>query len=125
MYGDARKPQQPGESREAFEKRTASRNRFLDRLKIPYQATPKGSYFLLVDSPHFSHFSYYDFPNAQAEEPTWRATSEQWERNQRIILDCTLAALDAVLCSGGARSVDELPKRFPEVILEPIETEKE
>ena len=69
MYGDRRKPQQPGESREAFDNRTASRNRSLDQLKAPYQEAAKGSYFLLVDSPGFSHFSYYDFPNAQAEEP--------------------------------------------------------
>jgi dienelactone hydrolase len=125
MCGDARKPQQPGESREAFEKRTASRNRFVDRGKAPYQEAPKGSYMLLVDSPRFSHFSYFDFPNAQAAAPTWRATPEQWERNHRIILDCTRTVLDAVLCPGEARPVDELPKRFPEVILEPIGKGKE
>jgi dienelactone hydrolase len=77
MYGDRRKPQQPGESRGAFEKRTASRDRSLDQLKAPYQEAAKGRYFLLVDSPGFSHFSYYDFPNAQVEEPMWRATPVQ------------------------------------------------
>lgn len=43
MYGDARKPQQPGESQETFEKRTTARNRFVDRLRAPYQEAPKGS----------------------------------------------------------------------------------
>src|SRR5437868_8364411 len=49
-YGDRRKPQQPGESREAFEKRTASRQQFIKNLKAAYQGAPLGSYFLLVDS---------------------------------------------------------------------------
>jgi hypothetical protein len=125
MYGDRRTPQQPGESREAFDKRTASRNRFLDKLKAPYQEAAKGSYFLLVDSPHFSHFSYYDFPNDQAEEPTWRATPEEGTRNQRIILDCTRAVLDTVLYPSRSRQLDELQKQFPELIVEPIGGRKE
>jgi Platelet-activating factor acetylhydrolase, isoform II len=125
MYGDARKPQQPGESREAFEKRTTSRNRFVDRLKAPYQEASKGSYFLLVDSPRFSHLSYYDFPNAQAAEPAWRATPEQWERNQRIILDSTRAILDAFLYPARSQQIGEITKQFPEVILELIGKGKE
>lgn len=125
MYGDARKPQQPGESRETFEKRTVSRNRFVDRVKAPYQEAPKGSYFLLVDSPGFSHFSYFDFPNAQAAVPSWRATPEQGERNQRIILDCTRAVLDTVLYPARSQPLDGLTKQFPEVILESIGKGKE
>src|SRR5262249_35154750 len=120
MYGDARKPQQTGESREAFEKRTASRNRFVDRLKAPYQEAPKGSYFLLVDSPRFSHLSYYDFPDAQAAAPSWRATPEQWERNQRIILDCTRCVLDTVLYPAPTQPLHRLTEQFPEVLLESI-----
>jgi dienelactone hydrolase len=125
MYGDARKPQQRGESREAFDKRTASRNRFLDRLKTPYQEAAKGSYFLLVDSPGFSHYSYYDFPNAQAAEPPWRASPEHWKRNKRIILDCILAVLGSALYPARAEPVDELTKRFPEVSVESIGGPKE
>jgi hypothetical protein len=120
MYGDNRKPQKPGESAEAFAKRKASRDRFINNLKAEYVGAPKGSYFCLVDSPAFSHFSYYDFPNAQVEEPTWRATPEQWKRNQRIILDCTLAILDAQLRPTQAKPLEELLKRFPEVSMEPI-----
>jgi dienelactone hydrolase len=124
MYGDARKPQQPGESREAFEKRTVARNRFVDRLKAPYLEAPKGGYFLLVDSPGFSHFSYFDFPNAQAAAPTWRATTEQWERNQRIILDCTRAVLDRVLYPARSQPLDGLTEQFPEVSIEAIGGQK-
>lgn len=120
MYGDARKPPQPGESQEAFEKRTTSRNRFVNRLKAPYQEAPKGSYFILVDSPRFSHFSYYDFPDAQAAEPTWRATPEQWERNQRIILVSTRAILDTVFYPARSQPLDGLTTQLPEVILESI-----
>jgi hypothetical protein len=125
MYGDNRKPQKPGESREAFEKRTASRRRFIDREKAAYGGVPKGSGFLLVDSPGFSHFSYYDFPNDQAADPLWRATAEQWERNQRIILDCTLAVLDCVLYPERSRPVDAPPRAFPEVLIEPIDKQQE
>ena len=101
MYGDRRKPQQSVESREDFEKRTASRERFIKNLKAEYKGVPPGSFFVLVDSPGFSHFSYYDFPNDQAQQPPWRTTPEQWQRNQRIILDCTHAVLDAVLFPTG------------------------
>jgi hypothetical protein len=120
MFGDNRKPQQPGESRDSFDKRTASRRRFVDKLKAEYVGAPRGSFFLLVDSPGFSHFSYYDFPNDQAADPMWRATPEQWKRNQRIILGCTLAVVDGVLYPKRSRPVDALPKEFPEVLIEPI-----
>jgi hypothetical protein len=125
MYGDRRKPRQPGESGEAFEKRTASRQGYVTDLKAAYRGAPPGSYFLLVDSPGFSHFSYYDFPNAQAQEPPWRATPEQWQRNQRLILDCSLAVLDTVLWPARSRPVGELSTRFPEVAIEPIGRPKE
>jgi hypothetical protein len=120
IYGDNREPQRPAESAEAFVKRRASRDRFIKSLKAGYVDVPKGSYLFLVDSPGFSHFSYYDFPNAQAEDPVWRATPEQWMRNQRIILDCTLAVLDAHLKPEKPRPVDELLKQIPEVKIEPI-----
>jgi hypothetical protein len=120
MYGDNRKPQQPGESGAMFAKRRAARDRFIKSLKAAYVDAPKGSSFLLVDSPAFSHFSYYDFPERQAEDPVWRATPEQWMRNQRIILDCTLAVLDAHLKPKKPRPVSELLKQIPEVRIEPI-----
>jgi dienelactone hydrolase len=120
MYGDNRKPQRPEESAEAFAKRRASRDRFIKGLKAQYVDAPIGSSFLLVDSPGFSHFSYYDFPNAQAEDPIWRATPDQWTRNQRIILDCTLAVLNAHLKSEPVGEIRELLKRIPEVRVEPI-----
>jgi hypothetical protein len=120
MYGDNRKQRQPGESAEKFAKRGASRDRFIKDLKAAYMDAQKGSYFLLVDSPAFSHFSYYDLPNAQAEDPVWRATLEQWTRNQRIILDCTLAVLDAHLKHKQPTMVGELLKQIPEVKIEPI-----
>ena len=125
MYGGRKKQQRPGESREAFEKRMAANQRFLDNLKAPYQEAPPGSAFLLVDSPGFSHFSYYDFPNAQALDPTWRATPKQWQRNQRIITDCTLAILDTALYPNRSRPVEELTKRFPELMVEPVGGTKE
>jgi len=120
MYGDHRKPQQPGESREKFEKRSASRQRFIQNLKAAYRDALTGSYLLLVDSPGFSHFSYYDFPNSQAQDPLWRATPEQWQHNQRIIIDCTLAVLDTVLHPARSRPAGELTKRFSELSIEPI-----
>jgi dienelactone hydrolase len=120
MYGDNRRPQRPDETREAFEKRRASRDRFVKNLKAEYAGAPRGSYLLLVDSPGFSHFSYYDFPNEQAEQAPWRATPEQWARNQRIILDCTLAVVDAHVRSERPKVFDVLQKQFPEVKAEPI-----
>lgn len=119
MFGDNRRPQQPGESTEAFTRRKASRERFLQNLKREFASAPRGSYFLLVDAPGFSHFSYYDFPNAQAEEAPWRATPEQWRRNQRIILDASLAVFNARLRSPGSKPLADLLKRYPEVRREP------
>jgi pimeloyl-ACP methyl ester carboxylesterase len=115
MFGDNRKPQQPGESTESFTKRRASRDRFVQTLKAPYAGATEDSYLLLVDSPAFSHFSYYDFPNAQAEAPPWRATPEQWERNQRIILDSTLAVMNRHLGSSASGPIENLLKQYPEV----------
>ena len=120
MFGDNRRPQRPGETKEAFAKRKSSRDRFIKNLKAEYPGATKGSYFLLVDSPGFSHFSYYDFPNDQAEEAPWRATPEQWMRNQRIILDCTLAVVDAHVRSERPKVFADLQKQFPEVKAEPI-----
>jgi dienelactone hydrolase len=120
MYGDNRKPRQQGETAEKFAKRRASRDRFVEGLKAPYKDAPNRSYLLLVDSPAFSHFSYYDLPNSQADDPVWRATPEQWMRNQRIILDCTLAVLDAHLKLKEPRPIGELLKQIPEVKVEPI-----
>jgi pimeloyl-ACP methyl ester carboxylesterase len=124
MFGDNRRPQQPGESTEAFTKRRSARDRFVQKLKAAYVGAPEGSYFLLVDAPGFSHFSYYDFPSAQSEQAPWRATPEQLQRNQRIILDSTLAVMDAHLDSPQTRPVDDLLKRFPEVKIEPIKDAK-
>jgi hypothetical protein len=120
MYGDNRRPQKPGESAEGFAKRRASRDRFIDKLKSAYVNVAKGSFFLLVDSPSFSHYSYFDFPNAQAEQPAWRATPEQWVHNQRIILDGTLAVMDTHLRPKQAKALGEFLNQFPVVRAEPI-----
>jgi dienelactone hydrolase len=120
MFNDRRVPQKPGESKEAFEKRTAWRTPFVDGLKSPYGEAPKGSHFLLVDGPHFSHFSYFDFPEAQALKPGWKATPEELIKNQRIILDCSRAVLDTVLYPGRSRPLEEMSNQFPEVLIEPI-----
>ncbi|MFL5243817.1 MAG: hypothetical protein ACJ8FY_17080 [Gemmataceae bacterium] len=120
MFGDNRRPQKPQETKEAFAKRRSSRDQFVKNLKAQYANAPKGSYFLLVDSPGFSHYSYYDFPNAQAEEAPWRATPEEWTRNQRIILDCTLTVVDAHLRIQRPELFEDLQKRFPELKIEPI-----
>ena len=93
---------------------------YVANLKAAFAGAPRGSYFVLVDSPQFSHFSYYDFPNAQAEDAAWRATPEQWQLNQRIILDWTLAVLNAHLRPGQAKAADELLKRSPEVQVEAV-----
>jgi hypothetical protein len=119
MFGDNRKPRQPGEGTEAFTRRKGSRERYVKNTKAPFAGAPKGSYFLLVDSPGFSHFSYFDFPNVQAEEAPWRTTPERWRHNQRIILDATLAVFDAQL-RGRSNALDDLLKRFPEVVIEPV-----
>jgi hypothetical protein len=120
MFGDNRRPRRPEETREAFAKRRSSRDRFIKSLKAEYAGATRGSYFLLVDAPGFSHFSYYDFPNAQAEEAPWRATPEQWVRNQRIILGCTLAVVDAHVRAERPKVFEDLQKQFPEVKAEPI-----
>jgi hypothetical protein len=120
MYGDNRRPQKPGENAEAFDKRRASRDRFVTRLKAAYVNVPKGSFIILVDSPGFSHYSYFDFPDAQAEGPFGRATAEQWTHNQRIILDCTLALMEAHLRPKQAMPLGEFLKQIPEVKAEPI-----
>src|SRR5205085_2330921 len=99
MFGDNRRPRQPGESTEVLNRRRSSRDRFINNLKKEYAGAKEGSYFVLVDSPGFSHYSYYDFPNAQAEGAPWRATPEQWMRNQRIILDTTVSIFNAHLQS--------------------------
>lgn len=119
VYGDNRR-RKPNEGAEAFAKRRAARDRFIERLKSAYAGAPDGSSFILVDSPAFSRFSYYDFPSAQAEQPPWRATAEQWARNQRIIQGCTLAVMDAGLRSEQSRPLAALPDQIPEVKLEPI-----
>ena len=49
-----------------------------------------------------------------------RATPEQWMRNLRIILDCTLAVVDAHVRSERPKVFDDLQKQFPEVKAEPI-----
>jgi hypothetical protein len=120
MFGDNRKRQQAGESADTFRRRRSSRDRYVANLKAAFAGAPRGSYFVLVDAPQFSHFSYYDFPNTQAEDAPWRATPEQWRRNQQIILDWTLAVLNAHLRPGQAKAADELLKRSPEVKVEAI-----
>jgi hypothetical protein len=119
MYGDNRKPLQPGETAGGLAKRRASRDRFIRSLKAAYVDAPKGSYFLLVDSPAFSHFSYFDFPNSQVENPVWRAP-EQWMHNQRIILECIQAVMDAHLKPKTSRPIGEILAQIPELGIERI-----
>jgi hypothetical protein len=120
MFGENRRPRRAEETEEAFQKRRSSLDRYVKTLKAQYGGATKGSYLLLVDSPGFSHFSYYDFPNVQAEEPDWRATPEQWAHNQRIILGCALAVFDAHVRSERPEVFNDLQKQFPEVKAEPI-----
>ena len=120
MFGDDRKPRGPKESEAAYTKRKASRERTLTAMTGEYADVTNGSYFLLMDSPGFSHFSYYDFPDDQAQDPRWRATPEQWQHNQRLILDSVLAMFNAQLDWGERRPLAELPKRFPEIAMERI-----
>jgi hypothetical protein len=120
MFGDNRKPRGPKESDAAYAKRQASRERMLAALRAQHAGAIDGSYFLLVDSPAFHHFSYYDFPDNQAEDPRWRATPEQWQHNQRLILDSVLAVFNTQLDWDERGPVAELPKRFPQIAMEPI-----
>jgi dienelactone hydrolase len=120
MFGDNRKPRGPNETEAAYAKRKTSRAQMVAAMKAEYAGAVDGSYFLLVDSPGFTHFSYYDFPDDQADDPRWRATPEQWQHNQRLILDSILAVFNAQLDWGERRPMADLPQRFPEIALEPV-----
>lgn len=118
MYGYRKSVQRPGETEADFIKRKVSMEKYIRNLQGQYAGAPSSSRLVLIDSPGFSHFSYYDFPTAQTEEAPWRAKPEQWSRNKQTIRAFTLAAFDARLRSKQAESLNSLPvEQYPEAIL--------
>ena len=121
MYGYRKMVQKPGEAEIDFLKRSASMEKNIESLKAEYAGAPSASRLVLIDSPGFSHFSYYDFSTAQTEVAPWRATPEQWLRNKQIIRAFTVAAFDAQLRSRRPESLTSLPvERYPEVRLDTL-----
>jgi hypothetical protein len=121
MYGYRKPVRKPGETEADFLKRKTSMEKFIGNLKAEYAGAPVASRFVLIDSPGFSHFSYYDFPTAQTEVVPWRATPEQWSRNKQIIRAFTIAAFDAHLSLGQPDPLNSLlAERYPEVILDTL-----
>lgn len=124
MYGDRRVLQRVDETPEAFARRKASDERFDARRKSAYVGASASTYFVLVDSPGFSHFSYYDLPDSQAEVPPWRTTPDQWERNKEIIRAFTLATFNSYLRSKASNPFSALLRAYPEVNVELIGSSK-
>ncbi|HEX8749394.1 MAG TPA: hypothetical protein VF717_19615 [Pyrinomonadaceae bacterium] len=121
MYGYRRIVRKPDETEAAFLKRRASMEKYIESLKAAYAGVPSGSRLVLIDSPGFSHFSYYDLSTAQTEVTPWRATPEQWARNKQIIRAFTVAAFDSQLRSRQPESLGSLPlKQYPEVRLDTL-----
>ena len=123
MYGDRRPQKRPDETAEAFSRRKDDAEAFRRSLKSDYDAPAAGSFFVLVDSAGFSHFSYYDLPNSQAEAPPWNATQEQWIRNKQIIRAFIVATFESYLRSKSPASLasfNSLLKQYPEVKIEAI-----
>jgi dienelactone hydrolase len=121
MYGYRKMVQKPNEVEADFLKRKASMEKNIGNLKAQYAGVPSASRLVLIDSPGFSHFSYYDLSTAQTEEVPWRATPEQWLRNKQIIRAFTVAAFDAQLRSKQLESLASMPlKQYPEVRLDTL-----
>ncbi|HEX8174792.1 MAG TPA: hypothetical protein VF543_06705 [Pyrinomonadaceae bacterium] len=121
MYGYRKMVRKPGEAEADFLKRKASMEKNIENLKAEYAGVPSASRLVLIDSPGFSHFSYYDLSTAQTEVAPWRTTPEQWARNKQIIRAFTVAAFDAQLRSGQPESLGSLPlKQYPEVRLDTL-----
>jgi hypothetical protein len=118
MYGGGKPTPGPGESNESFARRKASNEKFQTKLKAPYAGVKKGSYLILIGTPQFSHFSYFDLPTAQSESGPWSATAEQFDFNKRIIRAFTLAAFDKALKPKQDDPFDRLLKVFPAVSIE-------
>jgi dienelactone hydrolase len=120
MYGYRKSVRKPDETEANFLKRKTSMEKFIGNLKAEYAGAPAASRFVLIDSPSFSHFSYY-FSTAQTEVAPWRATPEQWSRNKQIIRAFTIAAFDAQLRSWQPDPLNSLlAERYPEVILDTL-----
>ncbi|HEX8560865.1 MAG TPA: hypothetical protein VF668_22415 [Pyrinomonadaceae bacterium] len=121
MYGYRKMVRKPNEAEIDFLKRSASMETYIESLKAEYAGAPAASRLVLIDSPGFSHFSYYDFSTAQTEVAPWRATPEQWLRNKQIIRAFTVAAFDARLRSRRPGSLNSLPVgQYPEVRLDTL-----
>ncbi len=121
MFGYRKMVQKPGETEADFLKRRISMEKYIENLKAQYAGAPSASRLVLIDSPGFSHFSYYDFSIAQTEVAPWRATLEQWSRNKQIINAFTVAAFDAQLRSKQPESLSLLPlEQYPEVRLDTL-----
>lgn len=121
MYGYRKSVQKPGEAEADFLKRRTSMEKYIGNLKAQYAGAPPSGRLVLIDSPGFSHFSYYDLPTAQTEVAPWRATPEQWLRNKQIIRAFTLAAFDGQLRSRRAEPLNSLPARqYSEVRLDTL-----
>lgn len=120
MYGGGKILQRPGETAGSFEKRKASNNKYWERLRAPYAGTTDSSFLILLDSPGFSHFSYFDLPTAQSETGPWAATTEDFIRNKTLIRVCTLWAFDRGGRAKDRRSFKDLAKQYPEVSIEPM-----
>jgi hypothetical protein len=121
MYGYHNQVRRPGEAAADFERRTTSAERYLANLRAQYIGAPPQSRLLLVDAPGFSHYSYYDVPDAEAEVPPWNATPAAWSRNTEIIRAFTLASFDAALRAPEAGSPSlAFIARYPEVTVQTV-----
>lgn len=121
MYGYRKMVQKPDETDADFLKRKASMEKYIENLKAEYEGVPSTSRLVLIDAPGFSHFSYYDFSNAQTEVAPWRATPRQWLRNKQLIRAFTVASFDSQLGSRQPKSLASLTlNQYPEVILETL-----
>lgn len=118
MFSYRKVIQKSGETEADFLKRKTSMDKNIQNLKMPYARASAAGRLVLVDSPGFSHFSYYDFSTAQTEVFPWQATTAQWARNKQIINVFTVAAFDSQLRSKQSKSLTSLPvEQYSEVRL--------
>lgn len=113
----------PIESDENFAKRQARNATFLESkghkdLLSQYANVTSRSAMVYVNSPGFSHFSYYDLVRPEAEQ--WADTPERAARNLTIIRATMLAFLDATLKRGESDAVPALRKVDAPLTIVPI-----
>jgi hypothetical protein len=119
IVGDRAPTLETGEADEHLRKRAASRQKFLGTFRKPFAETRGPDDLVLVSSPAFSHFSYYDIPTSDAEVPPWRATPEQWSSNLQIIRQLSLAFFDQYL-KGLSGRLEGVARSSPVVAIEPL-----